>query len=91
MVVAGVLYYLAQQIPVPYLELLPDNGGEFLNAHLLRFLDEYYPELDRSPSKPGTPNDNRYSEQKNSALAHAFLGDVRLDTVRYGNAFRRSA
>lgn len=82
MVVADALYYLAQQIPFPYLELHPDNGSEFLNDHLLRFLDQYYPELDRSRSKPGTPNDNRYVEQKNSTLVRAFLGDVRLDTVR---------
>jgi hypothetical protein len=81
-VVADALYYLAQQIPFPYLELHPDNGSEFLNDHLLRFWDKYYPDLKRSRSKPGTPNDNRYVEQKNSTLVRAFLGDVRLDTVR---------
>jgi transposase InsO family protein len=81
-VVADALYYLAHQIPFPLLELHPDNGSEFLNAHLLRFLKEHYPELERSRSHPGTPNDNRYVEQKNSTLVRAFLGDVRLDTVR---------
>lgn len=81
-VVADALYYLAHQIPFPFLELHPDNGSEFLNDHLLRFLDEYYPDLDRSRSHPGTPNDNRYVEQKNSTLVRAFLGDVRLDTVQ---------
>ena len=82
LVVADALYYLAQQIPFPYLELHPDNGSEFLNDHLLRFWDEYYPDMDRSRSQPGTPNDNRYVEQKNSTLVRAFLGDIRLDTVR---------
>ncbi len=81
-VVADALYYLAQQIPFPYRELHPDNGSEFLNDQLLRFLAEYYPDLERARSKPGTPNDNRYVEQKNSTLVRAFLGDVRLDTVR---------
>ena len=38
MVVADALYYLAHQIPFPILEMHPDNGSEFLNAHLLRFL-----------------------------------------------------
>lgn len=79
--VADALYYLSQQIPFPIRELHPDNGGEFLNEHLLRFLKEHYPDLERSRSQPGTPNDNRYVEQKNSTLVRAFLGDLRLDTV----------
>ena len=82
MVVADALYYLAHQIPFPILEMHPDNGSEFLNAHLLRFLDQHYPEWERSRCHPGTPNDNRYVEQKNYTLVRAFLGDVRLDTVR---------
>jgi hypothetical protein len=82
MVVADALYYLAHQIPFPILEVHPDNGSEFLNAHLLRFLDQHYPEWERSRCHPGTPNDNRYVEQKNYTLVRAFLGDVRLDTVR---------
>ena len=81
-VVADALYYLSHQIPFPMRELHPDNGSEFLNAHLLSFLDEYYPQLECSRCQPRTPNDNRYVEQKNSTLERAFLGDVRLDTVR---------
>ena len=82
LVVADALYYLSHQIPFPILELHPDNGSEFLNAHLLRFLKKYFPEQQRSRSQPRTPNDNRFVEQKNSTLVRAFLGDVRLDTVR---------
>jgi hypothetical protein len=81
-VVADALYYLFHQIPFPVLELHPDNGSEFLNQHLLRFLQDYYPNLDCSRSHPGTPNDNRFVEQRNGSLVRAFLGDVRLDTVR---------
>jgi len=80
-VVADALYYLFHQLPFPVLELHPDNGSEFLNQQLLRFLKQYYPALDYSRSHPGTPNDNRFVEQKNSTLVRAFLGDVRLDTV----------
>jgi len=80
-VVADALYYLFHQLPFPVLEVHPDNGSEFLNQQLLRFLDEFYPALDYSRSHPGTPNDNRFVEQKNSTLVRAFLGDVRLDTV----------
>jgi len=81
-VVADALYYLFHQLPFPVLEVHPDNGSEFLNQQLLRFLKEYYPALDYSRSHPGTPNDNRFVEQKNSTLVRAFLGDVRLDTVQ---------
>jgi hypothetical protein len=81
-VVADALYYLFHQLPFPVLEVHPDNGGEFLNQQLLRFLHEFYPALDYSRSHPGTPNDNRFVEQKNSTLVRAFLGDVRLDTVQ---------
>jgi len=81
-VVADALYYLFHQIPFPILEVHPDNGSEFLNQHLLHFLKTYYPALDYSRSHPGTPNDNRFVEQKNSTLVRAFLGDIRLDTVQ---------
>lgn len=82
LVVADALYYLFDQIPFPVLEVHPDNGSEFLNQHLLRFLKPHYPALTYSRSQPGTPNDNRFVEQKNSTLVRAFLGDVRLDTVQ---------
>jgi hypothetical protein len=81
-VVADALYYLFQHLPFPVCELHPDNGSEFLNQHVLRFLQEHYPALEYSRSRPGTPNDNRFVEQKNSTLVRAFLGDVRLDTVQ---------
>ena len=82
LVVADALYYLGQQIPFPYRKLHPDNGSEFLNANLLRFLEKHYPDLQPTRSAPGKPNDNRFVEQKNSTLVRAFLGDVRLDTVQ---------
>lgn len=81
-VMADALYYLFHQLPFPVLEVHPDNGSEFLNQQLLRFLKQFYPALDYSRSHPGTPNDNRFVEQKNSTLVRAFLGDVRLDTVQ---------
>ena len=82
LVVADALYYLGRQIPFPYRKLHPDNGSEFLNANLLRFLKKHYPDLQPTRSAPGKPNDNRFVEQKNSTLVRAFLGDVRLDSVQ---------
>lgn len=81
-VVADALYYLAHQIPFPYRKLHPDNGSEFLNANLLRFLKKHYPDMQPTRSAPGKPNDNRFVEQKNSTLVRAFLGDIRLDTIQ---------
>jgi hypothetical protein len=88
-VIADALYYLINHLPFPILELHPDNGSEFLNANLLRFLHKHSPHLDWSRSAPGKPNQNRNVEQKNSSLVRAFLDDIRLDTVtqtRYLNS-----
>jgi len=88
-VVADAFYTLLAQFPFPIRELHVDNGGEFLNELLLRFLQQFYPRITTSRSAPGQPNDNRFVEQKNATLVRAFLGDWRLDTVtqiRYLNA-----
>lgn len=80
-VVADALAYLFAQFPFPVRELHPDNGSEFLNSHLLTFLDREYPEPERSRSRPGCPNDNRLVEEKNSSVVRRYLGDRRFDTV----------
>lgn len=80
-VVADAFYSLFEQFPFPIRELHVDNGGEFLNELLLRFLQQFYPRITISRSAPGQPNDNRFVEQKNATLVRAFLGDWRLDTV----------
>ena len=81
LVVADALVTLMQRIPFPVLELHPDNGSEFLNAHLLTFLRDRYPFIALSRSRPSSPNDNRLVEQKNYTLVRQYLGDHRLDTV----------
>ena len=80
-VVADALAYLFAHLPFPVLELHPDNGSEFLNHHLLAFLEREYPEPRCSRSRPGHPNDNRLVEEKNGSLVRHYLGDWRLDTV----------
>jgi hypothetical protein len=80
-VMADALAHLFAQLPFPVLELHPDNGGEFLNQHLLTFLERAYPATDRSRSRPGCPNDNRLVEEKNSSRVRQYLGDRRFDTV----------
>ncbi len=81
LVIADALRAMFHGLPFLVFELHPDNGSEFLNDLLLRFLEQYYPELQLSRSRPAHPNDNRFVEQKNSSLVRAFLGDRRLDTV----------
>jgi hypothetical protein len=81
LVVADASHVLFQTLPFPVRELHPDNGGEFLNDHLLTFLAQSYPHIHLSCSRPGHPNDNRLVEQKNASLVRDYLGDRRLDTV----------
>jgi transposase InsO family protein len=68
--------------PIPLRELHPDNGPEFLNAHLLRFFADRGIKLAWSRSRPYQHNDNRFVEQKNRTLVRAYLGDAVLKTPR---------
>jgi hypothetical protein len=81
-VVADALRQIFSHLPFPVREIHPDNGGEFLNAHLLNFLEREYPDAYPSRSRAGQPNDNRLVEEKNHTLIRYFLGDRRLDTVQ---------
>jgi len=69
------------RLPFPLLEIHPDNGSEFFNAHLLTFWQDKVQGLHLSRSRPFHKNDNRFVEQKNSTLVRAYLGDLRLDTA----------
>ncbi len=69
------------RLPFAVLEIHPDNGSEFFNAHLLAFWGAKVQGVFLSRSRPFHKNDNRFVEQKNSTLVRAYLGDFRLDTV----------
>jgi len=69
-------YLLTQQFPFPLYELHPDNGSEFLNANLLRFIAQHFTHLVWSRSRPYRKNDHRNVEQKNATLVRALLGGV---------------
>jgi hypothetical protein len=68
------------RLPFPVRELHPDNGGEFINEHLLGFFGDKFKGLTLSRSRPYHKNDNRIVEQKNYTLVRAYLGYERLDT-----------
>ncbi len=67
--------------PLPIRELHPDNGSEFLNAHLLRFWKDSVQGVEISRSRPYQKNDNRFVEENNASVVRAYLGYQRLDTV----------
>ena len=69
------------RLPFAIVELHPDNGSEFFNAHLLKFWGERVHQAEISRSRPWHKNDNRFVEQKNDSLVRAYLGKERLDTV----------
>ena len=68
-------------LPFPVRQIHPDNGGEFLNHHMLRFWGEIVQGVTLSRSRPYHKNDNPRVEQKNSSLVRAYLGYDRLDSV----------
>ena len=72
---------ILRRLPFPILEFHPDNGGEFLNFHMLRFWGDTVQGVIRSRSRPYYKNDNRFVEQKNSTLVRAYLGHDRFDSV----------
>jgi hypothetical protein len=76
---------ILSRLPFPVLEIHPDNGGEFFNAHLIRFWSEAVKGVKLSRSRPYFKNDNRFVEQKNSTEIRAYVGYDRLDTVDQTN------
>jgi len=77
------------RLPIPVLEIHPDNGSEFLNAHLVRFWKDTVKDVTLSHSRPFQKNDNRFAEQKNSTLVRAYLGSARFDTAEQTRAINQ--
>lgn len=72
---------ILERVPLPILELHPDNGSEFFNQHLMRFWKEKVIGVQLSRSRPYHKNDNRFVEQKNATLVRQYFGTLRLDTA----------
>ena len=69
------------RLPFPVCQIHPDNGGEFLNHHMLRFWGNIVQGVTLSRSRPFHKNDNPRVEQKNATLVRAYLGYDRIDSV----------
>jgi len=76
---------ILERLPFPIRQLHPDNGPEFLNAHLQRFWQEYIPHLRLSRSRGYHKNDNPHVEQSNYSLVRRLLGYGRFDSVAQTN------
>jgi hypothetical protein len=71
--------HLLSRLPFAVVELHPDNGSEFFNAHLVRYWKEKVVGVHLSRSRPYQKNDNRIVEQKNDTLVRQYFGDLRFD------------
>ena len=66
------------RLPFPLLGIDSDNGGEFINHHMVCYCEREKITLTRS--RPAHKNDNCYVEQKNWTLVRKTVGYLRYDT-----------
>ena len=71
---------LTQRFPFKILSLHYDNGAEFMNAHLVRFVKRH-PEIQFQRSRVYHKNDNAHVEQKNGSVVRGLFGEVRIDDI----------
>lgn len=64
--------------PIPFVEIHPDNGSEFINHALIEYCKN--PHIGFSRSRPGKKNDNCYVEQKNFDAVRKLVGYARYST-----------
>ena len=67
-----------KRLPFPLLGLDSDNGGEFINHHLVRYCNKE--KITFTRSRPYRKNDNCFVEQKNSSVVRRYAGYGRFDT-----------
>jgi len=65
--------------PFKILAFNSDNGGEFINDHLIRYFSEYVIGVKQTRSRAYRKNDNAHVEQKNGVHVRNLLGYGRLD------------
>lgn len=70
---------MESKLPFELLGFDCDNGSEFLNHHLLRYLAERRRPVGFTRSRPYHKNDNAHVEQKNWTHARELLGYERLE------------
>ncbi len=76
--VLAALRQIQRELPFPLLGIDSDNGGEFINNHLVRFCD--LSQITFTRSRPFRKNDSCYVEQKNYSIVRRTTGYYRYDT-----------
>ena len=76
------------RLPFPLLGLDSDNGGEFLNDHVLGRLQKRERPVLMTRSRPYKKDDNAHVEQKNWTHIRQWFGYERHDNHRGGGAVR---
>jgi hypothetical protein len=71
---------IEQSLPFPIRGFDADNGGEFLNHHLFRYLTERKRPIQFTRSRAYKKDDNAHIEQKNWTHVRQWLGYDRLDS-----------
>jgi hypothetical protein len=70
---------IEQALPFPLLGFDSDNGSEFLNYHLLKYLRHRTNPVQFTRSRPYHKDDNAHIEQKNWTHVREWLGYYRFD------------
>lgn len=74
-------------LPFPILGIDSDNGGEFINAHLMRYCERNSITFTRG--RPHKKNDSCYVEQKNWDVVRKMIGYGRFETYEQLDIIRR--
>jgi len=69
---------IKERLPFSTLGIDSDNGAEFINAHLIRYCEEY--KITFTRSRPYRKNDSCFVEQKNWSVIRRAVGYSRYDT-----------
>ena len=72
------LMEIKQALPFELLGIDSDNGGEFINFHLIAYCEKN--EIQFTRSRPYRKNDNCFVEQKNSSIVRRYAGYARYDS-----------
>lgn len=72
-----------EHIPFPLLGFDCDNGGEFINYHLVKYLLKRNNPVQFTRSRPYHKDDNSHVEQKNWTHVRQWFGYHRLDDPRF--------
>jgi hypothetical protein len=86
-VVFAALVRARAQLPFPLVGIDSDNGGEFINAHLLRYCQAE--QLTFTRSRPYKKNDQAYVEQKNWSIVRHLVGYGRYEGTAACEALER--